>query len=131
VIPLPRSKPSDCIEYRITLGTKERQQLDSLIVALNFNQITTPVFGLLTSVTGVIALVGLIELLTGFKILRPTSSTIEEVVEDVKVYEASRRVRIREGTESDYDTSLVGSLFSLVNNIVTTIISPPDVEFTP
>ena len=128
---MPRSKPSDCVEYRITLGTKERQQLDSLIVALNFNQIATPVFGLLTSVTGVIALVGLIELLTGFKILRSTSSTMEEVVEDVKVYEASRRVRIREGTESDYDTSLVGSLFSLFNNIVTTLISPPDAEFNP
>jgi hypothetical protein len=56
---LPRSKPSDCIEYRITLGTKERQQLDSLIVALNFNNITDPFIEVIKDVSAMTVLVSL------------------------------------------------------------------------
>jgi len=35
---MARSRPKECIEYRITLGTKERMQLDQLITAIGVNQ---------------------------------------------------------------------------------------------
>lgn len=37
---MPRNKPKECIEYRITLGSKERMQLDQLITAVGLNQIS-------------------------------------------------------------------------------------------
>tara|TARA_R100001163_G_C5066594_1_gene205131 strand:- start:2816 stop:3196 length:381 start_codon:yes stop_codon:yes gene_type:complete len=37
---MPRSKPSDCVEYRITLGTKERQLLEDIATSYRIDSIS-------------------------------------------------------------------------------------------
>jgi hypothetical protein len=37
---MPRSKPSDCVEYRITLGTKERQLLEDISTSYRIDSIS-------------------------------------------------------------------------------------------
>jgi hypothetical protein len=37
---MPRSKPSDCVEHRITLGTKERQLLEDISTSYRIDSIS-------------------------------------------------------------------------------------------
>ena len=37
---MPRSKPSDCVEHRITLGTKERQLLEDISTSYRIDAIS-------------------------------------------------------------------------------------------
>ena len=37
---MPRSKPSDCVEYRITLGTKERTLLEDIATSYRIDSIS-------------------------------------------------------------------------------------------
>ena len=37
---MPRSKPSDCVEHRITLGTKERQLLEDIATSYRIDSIS-------------------------------------------------------------------------------------------
>ena len=44
---MPRAKPDQVITYRIEMGTKERQLLDSALASFQFNRIATPIVDLM------------------------------------------------------------------------------------
>ena len=57
---MPRSKPSDCTELRITLGTKERQLLDQIAGSYSFNKVATPTVSLMSDATGLAVFAGIL-----------------------------------------------------------------------
>ena len=79
------------IEHRITLGTFERERLDTLITGLTIKNIGTPAVALLNDVTGMIAIVAIIDQLFGYQILSAGTSTIEGLVDDVKTFRQQRK----------------------------------------
>ena len=79
------------IEHRITLGTFERERLDTLITGLTIKNVATPTVALLNDVTGMIAIVAIIDQLFGYQILSAGTSTIEDLVDDVKTFRQQRK----------------------------------------
>ena len=79
------------IEHRITLGTFERERLDTLITGLTIKNIGTPTVALLNDVTGMIAIVAIIDQIFGYQILSAGTSTIEELIDDVKTFRQQRK----------------------------------------
>ena len=57
----PRRKPDEIIEHRISLGPYERERLDLLVAGNVFNKLSTPIVNLLSDVSGLAALVGILE----------------------------------------------------------------------
>jgi hypothetical protein len=87
-------KPVDkVIEHRIVFGSKERMQLDSLITSLNIKNIATPTVSILNDVTGMIALIGILELIFGVDIIiNPTTDKMGDVIQDLKNWNAQRKL---------------------------------------
>ena len=57
----PRRKPDEIIEHRISLGPYERERLDLLVAGNVFNKVSNPIVNLLSDVSGLAALVGILE----------------------------------------------------------------------
>ena len=87
-------KPVDkVIEHRICFGSKERQQIDSLVTSMNIKNIATPSVSILNDVTGMIALIGILELIFGVDIIiNPTTDKMGDVIQDLKNWNAKRTV---------------------------------------
>lgn len=58
---MPRSKASETIIHRIELGGYERERLDLLVAGNVFNKVSNPIVNLLSDVSGLAALVGILE----------------------------------------------------------------------
>lgn len=127
-------------EIRFTLGTFERERLDTLITAISINRIANPVVALMSDVSGMIVLGSLlatIGIIVDFGGL-PVEPTMDQVTDRIKEgiqnrqdlranITAEERERLRAGG----DQSLAGGLEQLIRNVFSTIFNPPDVEFNP
>ena len=80
---MPRSKPSDCREVRVTLGTKERELLDSAITAYQFNQVATPVVAGMSDVSFLIAVGSILSFYYPNIIIPSTINSIGEVTQAI------------------------------------------------
>lgn len=81
------------IEHRITFGSKERQQIDSLVTSMNIKNISTPSVSLLSDVSGMIALIGILELVFGVDIIiNPATDKMGDVIQDLKNWNAQRKL---------------------------------------
>jgi hypothetical protein len=58
---MPRRKPDEIVEHRVTLGPYERHRLDTYILFNNINKVANPLVNLLSDVSGLAALVGILE----------------------------------------------------------------------
>jgi hypothetical protein len=127
-------------EIRFTLGTFERERLDTLITAISINRIANPVVALMSDVSGMIVLGSLlatIGIIVDFGGL-PVEPTMDQVTDRIKEgiqnrqdlranITAEERERLRAGG----DQSLAGGLEQLIRSVFSTIFNPPDVEFNP
>tara|TARA_R110000751_G_scaffold23201_1_gene64534 strand:+ start:230 stop:625 length:396 start_codon:yes stop_codon:yes gene_type:complete len=90
-------------EFRITLGTFERDRLDTLISSLAFKNVATPTISLLNDATGMIAIVAIIDQLFGYQILQQGTETLEDLIFDIKSFNERRKEnRDATGNISDY-----------------------------
>jgi len=81
------------IEHRITFGSKERMQIDSLVTSMNIKNISTPGVSLLSDVSGMIALIGILELVFGVDIIiNPATDKMGDVIQDLKNWNAQRKL---------------------------------------
>ena len=127
-------------EIRFTLGTFERERLDTLITAISINKIANPVVALMSDVSGMIVLGSLlatIGIIVDFNGL-PIEPTMDEVINRIKEAVQNRqdlRANItaeeRERLRAGGNQSLAGGLEQLIRNVFSTIFNPPDVEFNP
>ena len=127
-------------EIRFTLGTFERERLDTLITAISINRIANPVVALMSDVSGMIVLGSLlatIGIIVDFNGL-PIEPTMDEVINRIKEAVQNRqdlRANItaeeRERLRAGGDQSLAGGLEQLIRSAFSTIFNPPDVEFNP
>jgi hypothetical protein len=58
---VPRRKPDEVIVHRIELGVYERERLDLMVAGNVFNKVSNPIVNLLSDVSGLAALVGILE----------------------------------------------------------------------
>ena len=99
-------------EIRLTLGTKERELLDSAINSFQFNQIATPTVSLMSDVSGMIVLAGLLKIVLPNLVL-PTG---EEVTQQ-EVVDAIQQA-IAESSDPEGREERAGSVFGGVSNVV-------------
>ena len=107
------------IEHRITLGTFERERLDTLITGLTIKNIGTPAVALLNDVTGMIAIVAIIDQLFGYQILSSSTTTFEELLNDIKAFRQQRKTSQDSNKyASDYaGEGLVAKFLSILEGI--------------
>ena len=67
------------IEHRITLGTKERELLDSAVNAFQFNQIATPSVALMSDVSGMIVFASALAIFFPDIVIPTGEATMDEV----------------------------------------------------
>ena len=90
-------------EIRFTLGTFERERLDTLISSLAFKNVATPTVSLLNDATGMIAITAIVDQLFGYQILQAGTETLDDLVNDVKAFNERRKEnRDANPTLSDY-----------------------------
>lgn len=106
------------IEYRITLGTKERQMLESFVNSQNFNQIVTPTVAALSDVSFVVLIGGFLASM-GFIEEGYWTSTKQALAEG-KEDAASLLGKIGDGIEwtSENARNLGGSGRSFIENFI-------------
>ena len=127
-------------EIRFTLGTYERERLDTLITAISINRIANPVVALMSDVSGMIVLgsllatIGIIVDFGGLP-MEPTmdqvTDRIKEAIQNRQNLRANITAEERERLRAGGDQSLAGGLEQLIRNVFSTIFNPPDVEFNP
>jgi hypothetical protein len=127
-------------EIRFTLGTFERERLDTLITAISINRIANPVVALMSDVSGMIVLgsllatIGIIVDFGGLPV-EPTmdqvTDRIKEAIQNRQDLRANITAEERERLRAGGDQSLAGGLEQLIRNVFSTIFNPPDVEFNP
>ena len=104
------------VEHRITLGTKERELLDSAINAYQFNQIATPSVALMSDISGMIVLAGMLKIILPNLVL-PTGEEVtqQEVVNSIQnaIAEASDP----EGRD-DRATSVFGGVSNVLRDMI-------------
>jgi len=125
-------------EIRFTLGTFERERLDTLITAISINRIANPVVALMSDVSGMIVLgsllatIGIIVDFNGLPV-EPTmdqvTNRIKEAVQNRQDLRANITAEERERLRAGGDQSLAGGLEQLIRSVFSTIFNPPDVEF--
>jgi len=103
-------------EIRVTLGTKERELLDSAINAYQFNQIATPTVALMSDVSGMIVLAGLLKIVLPNLVL-PTGEevTTQEVVGAIQD-------AIAEASDPEERDDRATSVFGGVSNVLRDVI---------
>lgn len=97
-VSMPRSKPSDCVEHRITLGTKERELLDSALVAYQFNKVSTPIVAGLSDVSFMIVLGGLLSAIFPDIVIPAGVNTVEDIADAISAGLKSARERNPDNT---------------------------------
>jgi len=106
VIPIGGRLPVDgkkVIEHRISLGTFERNQLDTLITSLAFKNVATPTVSLLNDATGLIAIVAIIDQLFGYQILQSGTESLDDLISDLRNFNLKRKAnRDANAVLSDY-----------------------------
>ena len=104
------------VEHRITLGTKERDLLDSAINAYQFNQIATPSVALMSDVSGMLVLAGLLKIVLPELVL-PTGEevTTQEVVASIQ--DGIAASSDPEGRE-DRATSVFGGVSNVLRDVI-------------
>jgi hypothetical protein len=127
-------------EIRFTLGTFERERLDTLITAISINRIANPVVALMSDVSGMIVLgsllatIGIIVDFGGLPV-EPTmdqvTDRIKEAIQNRQDLRANITAEERERLRAGGDQSLAGGLEQLIRNVFSTIFNPSDVEFNP
>ena len=107
------------IEHRITLGTFERERLDTLITGLTIKNIATPTVALLNDVTGMIAIVAIIDQIFGYQILSSSTTTLEDLVNDITAFRQQRKTsQDTNKYASDYaGEGLVAKFLSILEGI--------------
>ena len=60
---MTKRKPDQVIEYRVSLQDKQSEQLDSMIAAYQINKIATPLVALLSDVSAMAIIAGILETL--------------------------------------------------------------------
>ena len=60
---MTKRKPDQVIEYRVSLQDKQSEQLDGLIAAYQINKVATPLVALLSDVSAMLVITGLLEAL--------------------------------------------------------------------
>jgi len=60
---MTKRKPDQVIEYRVSLQDKQSEQLDSMIAAYQVNKIATPLVALLSDVSAMAIIAGILETL--------------------------------------------------------------------
>ena len=127
-------------EIRFTLGTYERERLDTIITAISINRIANPVVALMSDVSGMIVLGSLlatIGIIVDFGGL-PTDPTMDQVTDRIKEavqnrqnlranMSAQERDRLRAGG----DQSFIQGIEEMIRMTLRQVFNPPDVEFNP
>lgn len=75
---MAKNKPKETIEYVIRLQDKERQLLEDMLLARNFNQVVTPIVDALKDVSFWITLSAILGLF-GIAVAPPTGSRAKDV----------------------------------------------------
>ena len=106
-------------EIRFTLGTFERERLDTLISTLAFKNVATPTVSLLNDTTGLIALVAIIDQLFGYQILQSGTETIDDLITDLNNFNLKRKAnRDANAVLSDYTgDGIITSLLKFLEGI--------------
>ena len=106
-------------EIRFTLGTFERERLDTLISTLAFKNVATPTVSLLNDTTGLIALVAIIDQLFGYEILQSGTKTIDDLITDLNNFNLKRKAnRDANAVLSDYTgDGIITSLLKFLEGI--------------
>jgi len=60
---MTKRKPDQVIEYRVSLQDKQSEQLDSMIAAYQINKVATPLVALLSDVSAMAIIAGILETL--------------------------------------------------------------------
>jgi len=60
---MTKRKPDQVIEYRVSLQDKQSEQLDSMIAAYQISKVATPLVALLSDVSAMLVITGLLEAL--------------------------------------------------------------------
>ena len=120
------------IEYRMTLGTYERERLDELVTSIQIKNIGTPIVEIMKDVSATAILLIMLSELLGFDFKIP------EIVDDagdlVKAFVEQGRqsfVAQENAAAPERANSLVGGIRNLLFNLVRPIIDRPDMEINP
>lgn len=101
---MPRLPVERVIEYRHTLGTKERMLLEEYVGATSFNKVATPVVAGMSDISFMIALGGILAIWFP-EIVLPTGAAAEagEVVDSIKEGVNAGLDRIQKEAEAAVD----------------------------
>lgn len=97
---MAKNKPKETIEYVIRLQDKERQLLEDMLIARNFNQVASPIVDALKDVSFWITLASLLGIL-GISVTPPSGSRAKEIDSwSEAIFDGVARAR-KEGGDGD------------------------------
>ncbi len=115
------------VEYRLTLGTYERERLDSLITSLQVKNIGEPIVSIMKDVSATATLLIILSEVFGFKF------EIPEIVDDagdlVKAFiEQGRQSFVEQEVNASPQraNSLIGGLRNLVFGLIRPLVTRPE-----
>ena len=94
------------IEHRITLGTKERELLDSAVNAFQFNQIATPSVALMSDVSGMIVFASALAIFFPDIVIPTGEASMDEVTNAINTGIKEGQQRAKEERERTGQSTL-------------------------
>lgn len=134
---MSKEKPDKVVVHRIEFQKKEREMIEGLTTAYAFNRVGTPIVALLSDVSGMIALGGILAALGVYIDMNGlnSESSMGEVVERYRAgyadYNRNQQAQNINQVQSSGNQSFLGGVEGIIRQLFGVIISPPDVEFNP
>jgi len=120
------------IEYRLTLGTYERERLDSLITSIQVNNIGTPIVDIMKDVSATATVLIILSEIFGFDFEIP--DIVDDAGDLVKSWlkqQAAAASAQESAAAPERASSLAGGIRNLLFSLVRPIIDPPDIQIRP
>lgn len=134
---LAKIRPDKTIVHRIELQQKERELLEGALLAYTVNRVATPTVALLSDVSGMIALGGILGAIGIFIDMNGlnSESSMGDVIgrykEGYADYNRNRQAESLNEAQSSGNQSVLGGVERLLRQVFGIIIDRPDVEFNP
>lgn len=134
---MAKIKPDRTVVHRIELQQKERELLEGALLAYTVNRVATPTVALLSDVSGMIALGGILGAIgiyidmNGLNAESSMGDVISRYKEGYADYNRNRQAESLNEAQSSGNQSVLNGVERLLRQVFGIIIDRPDVEFNP
>jgi hypothetical protein len=134
---MTKIRPDKTIVHRIELQQKERELLEGALLAYTVNRVSTPAVALLSDVSGMIAIGGILGAIgiyidmNGLNSESSMGDVISRYKEGYAQYNRNKQAQNINEAQSSGNQSVLGGVEGIIRQLFGIIIDRPDVEFNP